>query len=43
MSARFGFQAVVRVCVGNRVADARGNKVEGGEGIIVYGMIAEPK
>jgi hypothetical protein len=41
MSARFGFQAVVRV--GNRVADARGNKVEGGEGIMAYGMIAEPK
>ena len=40
--AHFGFRTVVEACVGKGVADAKGNRVEGGEGIMVYGMIAEP-
>ena len=40
--AHFGFRTVVEACIGKGIADRNGNKVEGGEGVMVYGMIAEP-
>jgi hypothetical protein len=40
--AHFGFRTVVEACVGKGIADAKGNSVEGDEGIMAYGMIGEP-
>lgn len=40
--AYFGFRVVDEVRIGEGKADHSGNLVEGGEGILVYGMIFEP-
>lgn len=40
--AHFGFKVVGEVIIGQGTIDSNGSVVEGGEGVIIYGMIKEP-
>jgi hypothetical protein len=39
----FGFKLAEEVVIGKGNIDERGNIVSGGEGVTIYGMIAEPR
>jgi len=41
--AHFGFKVVEEVVIGEGKIDERGNLVDGGKGVVIYGMIVEPQ
>jgi hypothetical protein len=40
--AHFGFNVVEEVVIGGGSIDRNGNLVEGGKGVVIYGMLKEP-
>ena len=38
----FGFKVMQEVLIGQGTLDGNGNRVEGGKGIVIYGMLKEP-
>ena len=41
--AHFGFKVVEEITIGGGSVDKNGNRVPGGEGVVIYGMIVEPR